>query len=311
MRIAQSGEDEAATDCLLRAGEKVTDGQNGMVSLILAHPYLHELLTPLLEAHALRPKSGLPPLHWATKHSHIPLLQHLLTLPSICSQINTQTYGYSSSTALHFAAISSNEEIVALLLSSGANPNAQDLNRKTPLHRACEAKASTVVVSMLIGAGASVNARDTWGETPLHLSADFRHEAVVRTLLASGADASLSDMYGRTALGYAVSDRSLRILEFLVESRAAVEGPKLLSELNLRRKDAVVKVLLEAGALVGVGAGGALEEAVRLKEFGLYGLLLVKGGVEVGAAGCRFSGTRAQGKMNMPLPVLSNYMNIY
>jgi len=279
--------------------------------LILAHPYLHELLTPLLKTHALRPRYGLPPLHWAAKYSHIPLLQYLLTLPSICSQINTQTYGYSSSTPLHFAAISSNQEVAALLLSSGANPNAQDLNRKTPLHRACEVKASAAVVSMLIGAGANVNARDIWGETPLHLAADFRHEAIVRTLLASGADVSSGDMCCRTALSYAVSDRSLLILEFLIEQHAAAEGAKLLSELKMRKKDVVIKVLLEAGALVSAGAGGVLEEAVRLKEFGLYGLLLVKGGVKVGAAGCRSFSARGQEKGRVPLPVLSNYMNIY
>ena len=172
-------------------------------------------------------------------------------------------------------------------------------------------KASAAVVSMLIGAGANVNARDIWGETPLHLAADFRHEAIVRTLLASGADVSSSDMCCRTALSYAVSDRSLLILEFLIEQHAAAEGPKLLSELKMRKKDVVIKVLLEAGALVSAGAGGVLEEAVRLKEFGLYGLLLVKGGVKVGAAGCRSFSARGQEKGRVPLPVLSNYMNIY
>ena len=172
-------------------------------------------------------------------------------------------------------------------------------------------KASAAVVSMLIAAGANVNARDMWGETPLHLSADFRHEAIVRTLLASGADVSSSDMCGRTALSYAVSDRSRRVLEFLVEQHAAAEGPKLLSELKLRKKEAVVKILLEAGALVSAGAGGVLEEAVRLKEFGLYGLLLVKGGVKVGAGGSRCFSVRGQDKGRVPLPILSNYMNIY
>ncbi|PWW72309.1 ankyrin, partial [Tuber magnatum] len=75
-------------------------------------------------------------------------------------------------------------------------------NGKTPLHKACEVKASVAVVSMLIDAGASANARDVWGERPLHLLVDFRHEAVVRMLLLSGADVSLADIHGRTALYY-------------------------------------------------------------------------------------------------------------
>lgn len=81
------------------------------------------------------------------------------------------------------------------------------------------------VTQLLVQNGAAVNLSDTVGYTPLHLAAEgqwgvtgwegtggkhSQHADVVRFLLASGADSTLVDKFGRTALDVAANDIQIR-----------------------------------------------------------------------------------------------------
>ncbi len=85
-------------------------------------------------------------------------------------------------------------EVVRLLLHAGADPNARDKDGNTAL---IEAAWDADAVLELIRGGADANAQNNRGLTPLINCAS---PEVVRVLLANGADASLRDKEGRTAL---------------------------------------------------------------------------------------------------------------
>ncbi|KAG9127990.1 hypothetical protein FRC07_006584 [Ceratobasidium sp. 392] len=70
---------------------------------------------------------------------------------------------------------------------------------------------------LLDGQPSLVNARDEFEYTPLHLAADRGHSNVVRLLLSRGADASLKDQDGDTALEIATVAKHDTIVQVLRE----------------------------------------------------------------------------------------------
>lgn len=89
---------------------------------------------------------------------------------------------------LHQAAMEGEDEIAALLLANGADPDAKGgAAQMTPLHWAALVSA-TGVASMLIGAGADVNARSSKGLTPLGIAARHSQDAMVEFLRAHGGE---------------------------------------------------------------------------------------------------------------------------
>ena len=109
-------------------------------------------------------------------------------------------------TMLYFAADKGNKEMVALLLSHKASPNALDEEGFGPLHQAI-AGGHLEIADMLIAAGADINAQDKYamlGLTPLHIAfnADMREERTDRLhyALEKGADDTLADTSGRTVM---------------------------------------------------------------------------------------------------------------
>ena len=84
-------------------------------------------------------------------------------------------------------------------LKAGASPNEKDGRGQTALFSVgLQGSAIKRLVSVLIASGAAIDARDNNGETAL-MSHAFVLEAV-RTLLAAGADHTLSDERGNAAL---------------------------------------------------------------------------------------------------------------
>ena len=75
--------------------------------------------------------------------------------------------------------------------------------RSTPLHRAAYF-AALPALSFLLEHGAPVNSTaNPKGMTPLHLAVIGGHEDVCALLLVAGADSSIKDKFGRTAVAYA------------------------------------------------------------------------------------------------------------
>lgn len=83
---------------------------------------------------------------------------------------------------MHIAAYFGYERIAELLLKNGANVNARDDYRKSPLHKATiqeEENAAEVLVKY----GANINAKDKMGYTPLHIATNDGQSILDNVLL--------------------------------------------------------------------------------------------------------------------------------
>ena len=166
---------------------------------------------------------------------------------------------YHNCTPLMLAIENGHANAVNVLLQYGANVALTDDSGFTALHYACEYNGSPEVLSFLISNGADVDARSSYnpvfsvpsengyadmkaarvrtvntssdnGVTPLMIAARESHLNVVTFLVREGADVSLPDYDGRTAVHCAVgsSDNSCEILSCLIENGA---------DINKRRMD--------------------------------------------------------------------------
>jgi ankyrin repeat protein len=114
--------------------------------------------------------------------------------------------------ALLMAAMNNaNPEVVKRLLQAGADPNAMDKRELTPLLTAAWFNGNPKVASVFIEGGARIDERRRFtGMTPLMHAARYgRNPDVVIALLDHGADASLKDRHGKSALTYAQANKHL------------------------------------------------------------------------------------------------------
>jgi len=124
---------------------------------------------------------------------------------------------------------------VTLLLSSwmanagvaapSASLNSTALDQQL-LARAAEASAADV--ESLIRRGAHVNAQDRFGVTPMMQAVIGNNAAVVRALLAAGANVDARNLRGDTALDLARQLGRREIERLLLKPRKGVLGPNSL-----------------------------------------------------------------------------------
>src|ERR1051325_7113471 len=123
---------------------------------------------------------------------------------------------YVGDTALHLAAAGYRVEIVRLLLTSGADPNAAKNRRKSsPLHYAADgfitgpawdAKRQVETIHCLLQNGADIHAQDMNGATALHRAVRTRCAAAVTFLLRAGSDPTIKNKHGSTPFHLAVQN---------------------------------------------------------------------------------------------------------
>ncbi|MFI5252149.1 MAG: ankyrin repeat domain-containing protein [Bacteroidota bacterium] len=155
----------------------------------------------------------------AVKEGDLKELKELLSLQPDLATIRSE-----GATALHFAVIHNHRDIVDLLLTNGANPEAVDDEfEATPIGWANEAGHTEMVnylyergthvgffqaaafglterIRQLIDENISeINILQGYG-TPLHAAALWAHPLIVQILLNHDADPAMRNMYGMTAL---------------------------------------------------------------------------------------------------------------
>ena len=140
---------------------------------------------------------------------------------------------------------------IAQLLSGGADVNARDSRRDTPLMYAA-AVGSADIMRKLIAAGADVNARNSFDTTAIMWCSDNLEK--VKLLIAKGADVNAVAKPGRTPLLVAAAHNgNVEVVRLLIEKGADLKSPDSGANAALAaaadaNDTATVKLLLEHGA---------------------------------------------------------------
>lgn len=111
------------------------------------------------------------------------------------------TGGYEKDTALAFVGLP--DEIARWLVEQGADVNARNSYRRTPLDR--HAGHWQGDIGLLLELGADPNAADLYGHTLLHSAARSGNADAVDRLLAAGADPAARNDMGQTPLQLALA----------------------------------------------------------------------------------------------------------
>ena len=98
--------------------------------------------------------------------------------------------------------------------------NASDQNGDTPLHLACEGR-SEEVVQLLIDSGANIKQTNNEGEVPAHVAVQYGSINIVKMLQKMSADTlQCQDKYKRTILHHAAIGKhnQEQMITFLLEN---------------------------------------------------------------------------------------------
>ncbi|KAJ5288331.1 hypothetical protein PENANT_c098G05098 [Penicillium antarcticum] len=120
---------------------------------------------------------------------------------------------------LHRAVKVGFHDIIALLVTHGANPNTRNRNGQSLLHQAAERGDKEVLQHLLTYEQTSADARDRFGRTAFHIAAEHGQKSIARLLLTcSAVDINALDNNGATALCLAVqAERTAIALQILAE----------------------------------------------------------------------------------------------
>jgi truncated hemoglobin YjbI len=125
--------------------------------------------------------------------------------------------GSRGQTLLHDAALVGEAELAAVLIRSGADPDAREGEGHTPLYRASTGDVARVLLAAR--ATVDVTSGPTRG-TALHQAARRGHVSVAQVLLHYGATIDAHDAKGETSLRRAVNCRQIEIVRLLVQHGA-------------------------------------------------------------------------------------------
>ena len=165
------------------------------------------MIGPLLNSH---------PLIDLSATGVAPDLDFVIQAVASGQDLNEQNPDGAMMTALHFAVISENAEILQYLLDSGAHPDVPDEGGLTPLHHAI-VRGNLDATRRLVNAGADVNYLGG-GERPLRRasSAVDWSVATVAFLVRKGATVNPEDPEEATALDLALQMGHVASAAFLL-----------------------------------------------------------------------------------------------
>jgi ankyrin repeat protein len=185
---------------------------------------VRSLLRQGADANAPQP-DGLTALHWAALNNDVEVVG-LLAYAGAAMEPRTRVGGY---TPLHLASRSGNANAVGALLEAGADPNTFTTTGVTALHFAAETNSADAI-GKLLAHGAEVDAKDSFAErTPLMFAAVGNAGLALSALIEGGADLSLTtrvkDYVTVEAADEAEEERRSRIKEAALDPEPDDEEP--------------------------------------------------------------------------------------
>ncbi|MDG1851528.1 MAG: ankyrin repeat domain-containing protein, partial [Gammaproteobacteria bacterium] len=143
---------------------------------------------------------------------------------------NVNSAEADGTTALHYAVLNNQLNLVAALIRSGADVNARTRYGITPIYLAAR-NGSRSMTQVLLNAGASANEIFNEGETVLMTAARTGDVDTVRVLLEAGAvvDAR-EDWHGQTPMMWAAAQKHAPVIALLDEYGADVNATSSLEK---------------------------------------------------------------------------------
>ena len=163
------------------------------------------------------------PIHDAAYNIDVEALRRLLA-----EGVSPRATDFMGSTPLHclcrstWGALDDRLLCLRLLLDAGANLEAVDCNRHTPLHWCTARHENVEIMKLLVEAGANVNAAADFSKTALHFAASNGALACVEVLLAAGASVNARNVDGSTSFDVALSHHCRRIWPLFLRAGAEI-----------------------------------------------------------------------------------------
>jgi ankyrin repeat protein len=165
-------------------------------------------------------QSRMTPLFVAIRDGDMVTVTAQLQNPEVVAALNTAKV--ANRHVLHFAVERTNSAaIITALITAGADPNLQSLNKHTPLTFAIGA-GNDAAIEILIALGAKVDAPGHMGLPPLAFAAMENNIPVMELLIAAGADVNRADRHGATALEMAARHGQLAAVQLLMMRGASI-----------------------------------------------------------------------------------------
>lgn len=191
---------------------------------------------------------------------------------------------FEENTILIREAAKGNVEAVTSLVTSGANPNAQNIYGYTALLTAL-ANGFTQIAQILLDYGASVHISTLEGLSALHLATIHCNETMLEKLLQCGAFLGVQDEEGDTLYHWAVREGKQDILSFLISKTTSFldsqneDGETPLHFAAAFGDEGIVEILLNNGATPDIKDGSGLTPVEHALENSHYkiGHMLSKG----------------------------------
>ena len=147
-------------------------------------------------------------------------MRHLLLTTIIAVLL---VVGISFGGPIHDAAERGDLAAVQIELNNGGNVNAKDMDNWTPLHIAVRFKHQELV-ELLIASGANVNAQGGWQKAaPLHWASSAGHMKIVELLIANGANVNAKAKNGGTPLDWAKVEGKQQVADFIFKQGGKTE----------------------------------------------------------------------------------------
>ncbi|KAG4291440.1 hypothetical protein FPRO06_03326 [Fusarium proliferatum] len=186
------------------------EGYDDVIGLLLRPGVEQSLLMGIQE--------GNTPLHVASVAGHDSYVKLILRYLEPEHQCLLEIRNKKLQTPLHFAAFNGHSKISRTLLGYGADPNALDCHKISPLWVASSKGYSEVVDELLShGAGKTITTPNKNGKTPLYSAAAGNHVEVVKILLGiPGISVNQQTTYGFTPLFIASRNGYHDVVELLL-----------------------------------------------------------------------------------------------
>jgi len=158
----------------------------------------------------------------------------------------------SRTTLLHVAAATGHLPVIELLIARGADIEASDARRRTPLLYAATHRRSSAA-RCLLDHGAKLTARDVDEHTALHIAVQDDHAATVALLIQHGANVNATLKQGTTPLHSAhllgFEDVAAVLLEGGADTETkTIDGQTPLSIARAKARQDLVDLLIKHGA---------------------------------------------------------------